>query len=195
MFAARCWERLLVEELGMCALAFVTRPWLDWLDPPRTDDDGWIWQALNCPSVCSGYCVRQMNRILEGAYELGKFLLVSKAVADTQQRMEWARHCYQQWLHAWMVLGETRGRRVMYRRAFHQTWVRFDRRYGNPEGSRVSVATLAENTDPADHEDSGEELSGTAVGVPPIVIMTNPEGAETSEDDSNPSYPVLVRPW
>ena len=69
-----------------------------------------------------------MDRIPEGVYELGKFLLVSKSVADTRViqklyprygeptyefrptnvhvRMDLARSWYREWHHAWSDLRE-----------------------------------------------------------------------------------------
>ena len=100
MIAGNDWDFLLAGDVGSRVAACLSRRRIEY-------SNGVIW----------------LNRIPEGVFELGKFFLVSRAVADTQVinklyprfgeptyefkativhvRMEWARHCYREWEWAW----------------------------------------------------------------------------------------------
>ena len=108
MIAGHNWPSLLADELGLQVLRFVARPWFDCLGQPSEALDSWMWRVSNCPRLCRGDCVMQMNRIPEGVDELEKCWLASQTVGGAR-RLECARHWYLQWHHAWAELQYAHG--------------------------------------------------------------------------------------
>ena len=124
MIADDGWDGLLAGWYGTRVAAYLSRRRIECLERPEGQPCGeWCHLAHMCPALCQGYCIFQLGTIPEGVFELGKFFLVSRRIADTQVidklyprsgeptyefkpttvhvRMELARHCYREWEFAW----------------------------------------------------------------------------------------------
>ena len=124
MIASNDWDFSLAGDLLEQVIACLSRRRIECLE--RVDGQpcgNWPRRAALCPALCQGYGIFQQGTIPGGVFDLGKFLLVNRRIADRQVilklyprngeptyefeativhvRMERARHCYREWKWAW----------------------------------------------------------------------------------------------